>query len=64
MDGRPGSGLSSSSALLCAAVLAVLAAGGVRPAKAVSLAALGPKCCGHSGGQSLFVYLVPSVHQC
>ena len=40
MGGRPGSGLSSSSALVCAATLAVLAAIGERPPKAVSLAAL------------------------
>ena len=41
MGGRPGSGLSSSSALVCAATLAFLAAAGARPPKAVSLAALG-----------------------
>ena len=41
MGARPGSGLSSSSALVCAAMLAVLAAGGARPPKAVSLAAQG-----------------------
>lgn len=48
MGGRPGSGLSGSSALVCAATLAVLAAAGARPAKAVSLAALGHTYRGHS----------------